>query len=66
MHLGRARVKRKTREHVTGVLFCVTHQTPYEDEPNCHCGVLHPPTLRECAEPCPFWRDPPVNRKERP
>ena len=46
------------REHVFGALFCVEHQIPYEDEPNCWCGIFHPPTLRECAEPCPLWRDP--------
>lgn len=51
-------MSRRQREHVMGVLFCTTHQIPFEDEPNCHCGVLHPPTLRECAEPCPLWQDP--------
>lgn len=56
--------RRSTRQHVMGVLFCTEHQIPFEDEPDCWCGVLHPPTLRECEEACPLWRGEPTTLPE--
>ena len=50
--------RRSTREHRMGLLFCTEHQVLFEDEVDCWCGVLHPPTLRECEESCPLWSGP--------